>query len=326
MMPAIEPHNISIVVNGKALIEYDPPVDEVDDSNNGEKGKVVYVEAAEGIKFEVQVRVPGNLYFDTDFMGIHVYLDGDRVHGRAISKRDYYRSQTWRYYGFTTSVKSCASLENNVWVQRDFQFSNLRTTDATVGLNTLKDIARNAGTISVRIFNAVPTQDARPTESMFQPKSVPEKALKGQPIDLVAGLADARPCSAPVTTSRNIGKALLTCHFKYRSKKALQMLDLIPMTPEPVPLDERPLETLNLVEARELLARMRKQGNNVGMVKQEDVKVKMESAIPSRKRTASATVNEVNQDSDDDDVIFVETKRARTTPPSEVEVLDLSDD
>lgn len=50
---------------------------------------------------------------------------------------------------------------------------------------------------------------------------------------------------------------IATFVFRYRSKSALQAEGIIPRTPSPTPLEERPLEELNQEELRELLRRHR---------------------------------------------------------------------
>lgn len=45
--------------------------------------------------------------------------------------------------------------------------------------------------------------------------------------------------------------------FRYRSKEALQSMYLIPRTPEPIPLEDRPIEDLTAEEMRELLRRQK---------------------------------------------------------------------
>jgi hypothetical protein len=91
---------------------------------------------------------------------------------------------------------------------------------------------------------------------------------------------------------------------------------MIPRSPSPVPLEERDPDDLSPEEARELIRRMRTQGSD------SSVKVKKE------KRDRAAEDDE-DDDDDDGEITVTEernSKRARLSTDSGVEIVDLTDD
>ncbi|KAK3069673.1 hypothetical protein LTR53_011790 [Teratosphaeriaceae sp. CCFEE 6253] len=100
--------------------------------------------------------------------------------------------------------------------------------------------------------------------------------------------------------------------FKYRSRSALQALHVIPRTPTPVPLEERPVDELSMEEMRELLRRQRASG--ALSIKQE---------VKRERHTAF--------DVDDEDAIEVVSHRNKKNRMSDaghsgIEVVDLCGD
>jgi hypothetical protein len=95
----------------------------------------------------------------------------------------------------------------------------------------------------------------------------------------------------------------------------LQIEDIIPRSPSPVPLEERDPDDLSYEEARELIRRMRTQGSEPG------VKIKKEKR--------EHPIEDEDEDSDDDEVEVTEqrmSKRTRLSTDSGVELIDLTDD
>lgn len=328
-MPTLGPYTFSIRVNGRSLVEHDVPTDE--EPELSEKKQVVYIEAVESAAFEIQCDLHGRISFPTGYLGVHLYLDNQPITWRSIQKSTYnrYREQTF-------SFKEVLYPENQTWFKRDFRFSNLTTTDTVPKATDLKDIARHVGTIRVVVYNmtAPKTKPLGGTFQLAKKAGIPEKALKGQPIDMATDFGEAKPTTRRTrsTGQRFVGDHLLEFVFKYRSRKALQMLDIVPTIPEPVALDEIDPNTLSLAEAREILSRIQKEGKGSNTVKREGQAIKREQGlrIPSnfprfedRKRKAASTTGD-DAASDDDDLILVEVKKIKSTPGSYVEVLDLS--
>lgn len=331
-MPYTDSFTTAIAVNGIDLREYEPPADERSDATAGPgRKRIVYIEAVDGQNFDVRFKARGRPSFAGARLGVTVYLDNVEAKSLLFSEEAHRLNRNFTSLSFTSSD----FLRDNTWFERKFMFRNLATTDTDTKGTNLKEVAKNLGTIRVQLRRwSLPTETGPAKKGTHhQVKDIPEKALKGQPIDLAAGFGNPKPISAPIhCNSKPIGAPLLDYVFKYRSRKALQMLDLIPVTPEPIPLHERDPNTLSLAEARELLAQIRARDSKPNSIKQENMAIKRERDLKERlglsegsgrKRRVSSTATS-NNDDGDDDVIFVEAKRVKRAPSREVEVLDLS--
>lgn len=313
-MPKVGAITVSIVANGTVLHEYNPPNDEQSDSD---AQVVKYIEVVENSEFSIRVNLDSQTNWQTEFKMVHIYMDGDYVVGRYIGK------ETGNYReGWHIDIGKISVFEAGSWFDQSFLFKNLQTTDQSRELDELKKIAQGLGTIRVEIFDVTRDEQVQSNGSTrTETQPVPEKALKGQPIDMSAGFGQKRLGHRILFfTSTKVGSVLANFVFKYRSRRALQLLDLIPATPEPEPLEERDVSVLGAREMRELLTQMRERenrmANELARVKQETLKVK-EDGTANRKRQ-SATV-----ESDDDECIIVEVKKRRKIK-EEIDVLDLT--
>lgn len=182
-MPTIGSHTFSVIVNGRTLHECEPPPDEVT-GESGEK-KAVYIEAVEGAKFEIRSELRGPLSFPTGHLGVHLHLDDIHMNGHPVEKSRYNR-----YRGDSYVFRNVVYLDNQTWLSRDFQFSNLVTTDAVPKTADLKKLAQYAGTIRLSLYDmTAPKSDA--THQQWKPPSktaIPEKALNGRPVDMATDL------------------------------------------------------------------------------------------------------------------------------------------
>ena len=191
-------------------------------------------------------------------------------------------------------------------------------------LGAMKELAASIGCLHVEISDTHRTLRLAPSRHTLPDQVVPEKALKGQPIDMSAGFGLGTATKKPVRHElHKVGKPLAKFVIKYRSRRALQLLELIPTTPEPQLLEERDVHTLNPREMRQLLTHMREQGtqmaDQLAKVKSEAVRVKGEAGDSNggrRRRT-------ITLEADDDDCVIIETKK-RKIEPGEVDVLDLT--
>ncbi|TKA82298.1 hypothetical protein B0A55_01437 [Friedmanniomyces simplex] len=99
--------------------------------------------------------------------------------------------------------------------------------------------------------------DGEPTP-LIPDGRVSEKVLKGTALTHQATVGPAIPyVNYNTTQSVHTGRPLAIFLFKYRSRAALQALHLIPRTPSPVPLEDRPVEELTIDDMRELIRRQR---------------------------------------------------------------------
>lgn len=126
---------------------------------------------------------------------------------------------------------------------------------------------------------------------------------------MLAGLGTATPSKTGINTSLNRMAPLLARFvFKYRSHRSLQMLDLVPASPEPVLLEDRGVETLNLQEARTLVTQYRQKTHANG-VKQEDLSLKAEET----ESTLNRATKRLATFKDDDECCIIEVKKCKTT-------------
>ncbi|KER00547.1 hypothetical protein AUEXF2481DRAFT_142753 [Aureobasidium subglaciale EXF-2481] len=105
-----------------------------------------------------------------------------------------------------------------------------------------------------------------------------------------------------------------TFQFRYRSRRVLQILCLIPRSPSPVPLEDRPEESLSREELLELLRRQKAR-------QEEQITIKREL---KRER--------VDDDESDDELVVVSSRppaskvKTSVNVDTGVETIDLTDD
>ncbi|KAK5956108.1 hypothetical protein OHC33_002681 [Knufia fluminis] len=322
-MPTVGPYKVSIVAGGQVLPEYDPSEDDADANNDT---TTRYIEVIAGLDFHVEFSVQPYTEFPTGFKDVDVNIDGQFADSFVLDKQKHGSITN----GWTRQRDGRSFYEGGRWVRKPLVFQNLVTTEETLSAKDLKTIAEDIGSIRIRIHDVVrersDVDSFRPTKMS---RSIPEKALKGQPIDMSAEYGSATPSQRPrVYTSTRVGEVLATCIYKYRSRRALQLLELIPATPEPQPLEERDIDTLDPQEMRQLLAQYREHGSQSTRVKEESDHTEENStrssadssaasSMSSRKRPSSAS------DNDDDECILVEVKKRRVVK-QEIDVLDLT--
>ncbi|KAK5091760.1 hypothetical protein LTR05_001945 [Lithohypha guttulata] len=296
-------YEVSIVVNGQPLQEYDPPEDE--DKGPGRAAGVKYIEAQEGMPFSVRVRCLPGAGWPEQLKSCDIYVDGKPTLSKILSAK-----QRLLQNFFEAECAGVTYKEDDRYLWRSFMFQKLITTDETCEEKNLKNLARGLGRIKV-VLSDFRRDGLENFDIKFdaETKTVPEKALKGQQIDMTAGLGAVQPApqEAKISVGQRVNPPLATYIFKYRSRAALQWIDLIPTSPEPEALHERDVDTLTLEEARRLLAQYREGERASAEVKKEGAQVKRErSPTPTTKRKRGI-------DLDDDECQIVEVKRCRTT-------------
>jgi hypothetical protein len=111
--------------------------------------------------------------------------------------------------------------------------------------------------------------------------------------------------------------------FKYRSQKSLKELLVIPRTPSPAPLEERPIEELSIEELRELTRRQKV------VVEAARLRIKEEegSTRPQSLRTAQRIPGNLKRDRDHEDeaVPIGSAQKKKKCSDVEIEVIDLLD-
>ncbi|KAF1991051.1 hypothetical protein K402DRAFT_346946 [Aulographum hederae CBS 113979] len=311
--------SVEILVDGRPLQEYEDP----DGQNNNARVVNRYVEATSGAKFAEKHTVGRNFPYIHNSLSFENYVDGEHVDGEVLLK-DTLRS------GSTGTITGKRRQGPHGWTQKDFIFSKLTTDDSDVyGLKkNIKEKIARIGTITVEVFRVdVVNIHRKGTEdkSLLEVGTVSEKALKGNPISHSVGFAPSRAiagCQVATLDYLNPRDApLVTFNFMYRSKEALQIIGLIPRSPSPVPLEDRPEESLGREELAELYRREKEKN---ARIKRERINYKR----VKRERTTNRDSTTVSGDSDSGGDVEVVSgpsrKRARRDGP--IETIDLTDD
>lgn len=301
----------NIVVNGKELQEYDDDEDEAAKPNTVTK----YIEAISNATFEIRWSISSPFPHSTHDFQVSVYLDGNLIE-QVLSPQD-------RISRPFHTLSGTHTLEGGRWFEHKFCFSEICTDDGdarTVG-EQLKKTLDAIGEISVKLHRvkvlaATENHKNRQHSEISHVGTLPEKALKGRAISHQTSLRPSQPvCARTVFNIQLIDPKctpFATFNFRYRSRAALKALCIIPRSPSPVPLEDRPVDDLSPEEMRELLKRQRERDATSRFIKQE----------LKRGRTQSSL-----EISDDDELSVVEErprKLHRTLNEQGIETIDLT--
>lgn len=311
--------DVEVHVSGKPADEF-----KNNDEEDERRQATRYIEAVSGAEFAVQwtFHAAEFKYRNWAINGI-VYVDGKYADGRI------FRPDTVKHLeSFTVKMTGVWKKEKGRYVERPMMFSDLMIDEAgqSAAIKGLKEKLDLLGEITVKFYRgrAVPSVGEGSRKSFATIDKVPEKALKGRAVSHQASLGKARNSSAWMTWDFEYedyvdGKrhpfAIFT--FRYRSKKALQAEYIVPKSPTPVPLEDRPIEELTPDELRELVRRQREREAT-----QQSVKLEMKR---ERESSSMFTLPSVSSEMDSDMEVTdgPSRKRQRTGP---VEVIDLCDD
>ncbi|KAI1629870.1 hypothetical protein EDD37DRAFT_73633 [Exophiala viscosa] len=240
-----------VIVNGVPAAEYD---DDEEPVTNGPTLITKYVEAVSDALFAFKVKIsPTYKFTNEDGLAVYAYIDGHSEGGR-ISRRQDLKTATPALV-----VDGHLQTENGRFKNCMFKFADLETRDLEKGDDTsmFKEKYSELGTLRVEIWRARITGEAEPTRYEAKKNEVvPEKALKGRPLDVVTSYAPVDvPMENTVLVKLMDSKHLAKFIFKYRTRRALQSLMIIERSPTPLPLEERPVEELTREEMAELLRR-----------------------------------------------------------------------
>ncbi|KAL2423335.1 hypothetical protein ABEF95_006658 [Exophiala dermatitidis] len=322
-------NNVEITVSsdGKPVQEYQPPTDDREALKAcspfpNSPIVVKYIEATPGAHFQIEYQVTGDQQFGrADALALYTDIDGKALRSPIVSKETYGFSKGHSSSRFTAIKKGAETGYGSQTMLSLFYRRELsRTGQESDG--TMADLKKkygDVGTIIVKVMRV--RRGQKLATAAFLPqfeREIPEKVLKGQSVDTGAHLGQPKPSEAgDVYSGEQVDKepcAVLI--FLYRSKKALQTLDVIPRSPSPIPLEERDPDTLTREEAVELLRRQRAEAE---AAKKVQIK-KKESEEDLRK---SAIKREATDESDDEVVMIAppERKKAR----KDQTVIELSD-
>ncbi|KIW66853.1 hypothetical protein PV04_06145 [Phialophora macrospora] len=295
-----------------------------------------YIEAVSGAYFEFRFFAEANYEFSNEnAISFTLFVDGKRIIGKYVQEEGF---RTARIMGTRVEgrCEGRRSMESTGLKLYKFQFADLTTRDLELNddVSTFKKMYGDLGTLKVEVWR-IKLLDSLGADNYSgkEPESVPEKALKGRPLDLatrmipVAVTDQRRDCRK----SEAVGEQpLATFKFKYRTRRALQSLLILDRSPTPVPLEDRPVEKLTREEALELLRRQREQRD----VKQESgtkrernetaTETKPRRPLKTSKGNSGETIYHIDSDDEDDKDAIEELPSG--LKPAKVKIVELLDD
>ncbi|KAG9550740.1 hypothetical protein KCU71_g14050, partial [Aureobasidium melanogenum] len=299
---------VDIVVDGHPLPEY---LDEDDDDSVSPTSIIKYVESVSGSHFGIRVNLNGmdrkHLKRGNSVVAEY-YLDGQWVAGNV------YRSPV-RDHVLSIIPGACRK-ENGIWIEQKFLFTNLVTSE-DVTCNKPRPELQDLGTIAVKLHYAhvqgSPNYHSPDSFKINMPENIHEKHLKGQAISQQVKLGEAVPVGALQTVDSRLLEEFAVFNFRYRSRRDLQILCLIPRSPSPIPLEDRPEGDLNREELLELLRRQKSRQEEQVVIKQELKRERIE------------------EDEDDDELTIIFSRppprkhKISTDADSGIDTIDLTD-
>ncbi|TIA62545.1 hypothetical protein D6C77_02681 [Aureobasidium pullulans] len=341
-LPGVE---ITVVVDGEDLHEYQD-TDMEDEENTVTK----YVEAVTDANFAIKIKGSQELQYKGDCLSLDVLVDGLRIQRPLIGR------EATRNGGYTRLVEGLKvnagymrrlrfnTLETGTWThtsqQRAKSNSFILVTEHGFGLPEDLERVKTMGKIEVRLVHKIWD---KPTERTYKDVAndigiISEKAIKGQAVTHSLGLDPVTPIASGICKTRvssckttvssckpveGVQNPAATFVFFYRSKTSLKELMIIPRTPSPVPLEDRPEEELNPEEMAELVRLLKAKVAVTSQVKKE-VKRELEddddSNFRARKR-ARPSAGAINFEINDDDT-FTEVAVVHKEKDKEVIALD----
>ncbi|KAK8168194.1 hypothetical protein BKA80DRAFT_252742 [Phyllosticta citrichinensis] len=324
----VEDLDVYIKVDGQRLDEYDD-----EDEESFPHIRTKYVAAQSGADFSVAYDLDEYFSYRTYDLSLSIFLDGKKAFSII-------------HYGDKFHLRK-AQEEQGQYLYRKFTFSDLAVEEEGENLNADQQKSVTAlGEITVKLWRVQVTSESRvPTAGKWendldQISKVPEKALKGRAVSHRTKLGQAQAGKAfnevSVTYLDPIAKPFTVYNFRYRSLEALKSMRLIPQTPEPVPLEDRPIEDLSPEQMRELL-RLQKVSHPYGIVWYivfTEYQEQLEQGGSVKRESRSETVPPKrepeyrSQWEDGDDIEVIETRPAKRRRNSDdpVETVDLTGD
>ncbi|KEQ87734.1 hypothetical protein M438DRAFT_342867 [Aureobasidium pullulans EXF-150] len=318
---------VTVVVDGEDLHEYQD-TDMEDEENTVTK----YVEAVTGANFAIKFKGSRELEYKGEYLSLEVLVDGLCI-DRPLIGRERTRKGSYTYLSEGLTVRA--------GYMRRLRFNTLETvTEHGFGLPADLERVKNMGKIEVRLTheNKVKRTEAVYNKVVDNEGIISEKAIKGQAMTHSLGLDPVTPIASGICKTRvssckttvssckpveGVQNPAATFVFFYRSKTSLKELMIIPRTPSPVPLEDRPEEELNPEEMAELVRLLKAKVAVTSQVKKE-VKRELEddddndSRARKRARPSASAINfEIN-----DDDTFTEVAVIHKEKEKEVIALD----
>ncbi|KAI9802775.1 MAG: hypothetical protein M1833_001374 [Piccolia ochrophora] len=268
-MAILDKIEVTVRSSGQVLKEYE------DDDNDPESRKMVtrYIEAVSNAEFSVHLNMGPRQKFNYDSITYRVHIDGIFAVGVVV-----HESGKARKHGIVSFRDGIVmrSATSNEYTFSKFKFSDIQFDDGlqAEATQTIFEKLKVAGEIKVAVYHTRKRGINEWTHGNVGLSSLAtsEKALKGGSLSHTTSLTKPVPCAAIKAQSVSFPKGrsnpFAVFRFLYRSRKSLQVLDKIPRTPSPVPLEDRPEEQLTAEEMR-LLVRQLKAREDRGRMKQE---------------------------------------------------------
>ncbi|KAI5199508.1 hypothetical protein AUEXF2481DRAFT_470 [Aureobasidium subglaciale EXF-2481] len=305
-LPGLE---VSVVVNGQDLHEYQDA-----HARDEEDTVTKYIEVVSDAYFAIKVTTARKLKLPGNNLSIHVTIDGVWVYGIDLSRMDKNRSGPY--------MIDSAVAGNSVG---KLKFSKLNIVEEKgVGLSQDKNKVQKLGCIEVVVTheNKTKTKSKRkvrlpaPVEDSEDntddedhednQKTVSEKDVKGQGVTHTYGLSEKvdipRSKGGKSHTTKYVAvmgakNPAGTFGFQYRTMESLKALIIVPRTPSPTPLEDRPEEQLTHEQTMELLRRYKaKEARNIEIKKEIDNDDYNSRAHKRVRSTITSTYLELNDD------------------------------
>ncbi|KAF2740601.1 hypothetical protein EJ04DRAFT_597545 [Polyplosphaeria fusca] len=296
ILPTCPGLRVEIIVNGISIEEHkNPPPDP-----SQPKTLTTYVEVPSGTNFGIRYFF-ARTFPDNRAVSMKVAIDGNEIDEPMHHARDLHDKNGH-------FIDRMASYDGKRWYQQDFVFAALDIEEGgTDPVNeTVKHAVDHVGTIELSFFFL---ENARrnkplPTErkALLQIEKLSEKAVKGESMS-------HQTCLQPPKHIPNIEyfdaeyadeDPFTTFVFKYRSFRALKDLHIVPRSPSPIDVD-------NMDEAHMTDKQVRVAYRHLVQRQEEQRRLKRE-----REGSFDTTVR-----GDDDDVVWIATKRRRISIPGE---------
>ncbi|KAG9517387.1 hypothetical protein KCV07_g6167, partial [Aureobasidium melanogenum] len=300
-LPGIE---VTVVVDGKDLHEYQDAGME-DDEDTVTK----YIEAVDNANFAIKIKVTKDAEFKGNRLSFKVLVDGSLISRPLVGPL---RRRT------PTGVRMVNGIQVGDRHIRKLKFDALESvTEHGLGLPEDLQRVKNLGKIEVQVTHKNTIRRTSKTYGKPGDNSdgfISEKAVKGQAVTHSYSLDKEtyrlKSCAWKSDAVDGVKDPAAVFVFHYRSKAALKKLMIIPRTPSPVPLEDRPINELSPEEMAELLRRYKANASSTAEIKKE----------LKRER------DDDDDDDDDDDNNSRARKRARTSASADPAHLELNDD
>ncbi|KAI4234036.1 MAG: hypothetical protein LQ349_004042 [Xanthoria aureola] len=265
-MPTLGDLRVIISIDKKNRTDYH------DEDTAGQDAKFIsrYVECKSGASFSIDISIKKTMNFKSDAIIFYVYVDGHCARNVIITKAVV--SSTSGTVYFERISGATRKIADN-WEFRPFMFGEIKHVEQVSGLVAKRHDRKKLGSIEVKAHH-VTQRDFHPAKNSSWDEAesssqvaLSEKQLKGSSATHAANYGKTQPYAGHETVDIDYVDRkdfpFAYFQFKYRSKKALQSMLLIPRTPSPpppprpVPLEERPVETLSVEELQQLVHRLR---------------------------------------------------------------------